>query len=570
MRLLGSARARHGLRRTILHFLGTVSFMFIVTAKQLKELERVDEPQRYAHDSEHLRIVAFSDYRVQDIPLLLEWLKGLSPAPDLLLYAGDDVERFQNGSRNFFEQLAATAAYGLCAVIGNDSPICCEDAHGRIRLLEEVAATRRYIRGKGVRNVHRSPLILGKYAVIGSEGSPPDKWGAIGNIIYPEPSIARHLRLAAKAAKGKHIIVVSHTPPRLALDSAIRFGRRRIGSVALREFIRRRRDVSLVVCGHVHSCGGRAHKTGRCIVVNAASHDDPGAPGRVALIEIKAGKVLSVAWHLLWELASIPGIGAIREGRLRDAGLCNLHQFAEASAHNIDKILKVGHSEAARLQARAASFLKQDVIHRSKLQIPAANRAYLDVETHIRGEFIWLVGLHVEDENKTYSFYAETPKGEKKILSDTLELLNARPDLNLLSYSNCKIEQRMLSQRLAAHGLPTAAIQRIKDIYGDIHACAAFPVQGLNLKNIAEWCGFKYRDAGIDGFSVALLYGASGRLPKSKRQMVIRYNEDDLLALKCIVRYLEKLGEDVPFVLSVTGTEDQGRRSGAGIEFRLT
>jgi hypothetical protein len=39
----------------------------------------------------------------------------------LLLYAGDDVERFQNETRNFLEEITTTAMHGLCTVIGNDS-----------------------------------------------------------------------------------------------------------------------------------------------------------------------------------------------------------------------------------------------------------------------------------------------------------------------------------------------------------------------------------------------------------------------------------------------------------------
>ena len=122
------------------------------------------------------------------------------------------------------------------------------------------------------------------------------KLGALGTVIYPEVSIARHLHRAAKSVTGKHLIVVSHAPPRGAVDLAIRFGTRHIGSTALRNFLFKRRDVPLVICGHVHYCGARSDKLARSTIVNAASHDDPGAPGRVAVIELQSGKVLSVEW----------------------------------------------------------------------------------------------------------------------------------------------------------------------------------------------------------------------------------------------------------------------------------
>ena len=511
----------------------------VITGKEMRMLEQAGEPCQKRWDSESLRLVVFSDYRVQDISLLLDFVRRLQPVPQLLLYAGDDVERFQYGERNFFEELAATATHGLCAVVGNDSAIRHEDSSERVRIFDEVMATRASIRGTNVHNVHCEPVIIGNYAVIGIEGSPLDEtFGAVGTVSYPEVSIARHLHAAAKSVTGKHIIVVSHTPPRGALDLAIRFGTRHIGSTTLRNFLSKRRDVPLVVCGHVHSCGGKSDKLARSTIVNAASHDDQGAPGRVAVIELQSGKVLSVQWHSLWELGSIPGIGAGRESRLKDAGIHNLRQLAEASGQYVAKSIKGGVAEGLSLRARASSLLKQEVVQHSPLRLPAGKRAYLDIETDMLSRFIWLIGVHVEGEDKTYSFYADTAKQEKRILTDMLDFLRARPQINLLSYSGCRMEQRMLSQRLAAYRLPSEIAQSIRDIYFDIHASVAFPTRGLTLKEVAKYCGFEWRDSGMDGFDAALIYG-SGKLPKAKKQMMIRYNEDDLLALKCVVRHLE-------------------------------
>ncbi|MGB9622777.1 MAG: hypothetical protein ACPL07_02920, partial [Candidatus Bathyarchaeia archaeon] len=41
-----------------------------------------------------LKILAFSDYRVHNIDVLLEFVQGLREKPDLIVYAGDDIERF--------------------------------------------------------------------------------------------------------------------------------------------------------------------------------------------------------------------------------------------------------------------------------------------------------------------------------------------------------------------------------------------------------------------------------------------------------------------------------------------
>ena len=270
--------------------------MYVLTrtssARQLKALERLEKPICRECDSDTLRIVAFSDYRVQDISRLLSFIGTLQPAPHVILYAGDDVIRFHCGRQNLFSRLAEKATYGLCAVIGND---CDARNGGETRILRDdqiITAERALIRGRNVHNVHSVPVVIGSYAVIGSEGSPivPGE-GPLGIACYSEVSIARHLRATARTVSGKRLIIVSHAPPRGTLDSAIRFGRRNIGSMALRDFLRKH-DAPLVVCGHVHSCGQQTEKCGKSVIVNAASHDDMGAPGRIAVIDFVEGSVL--------------------------------------------------------------------------------------------------------------------------------------------------------------------------------------------------------------------------------------------------------------------------------------
>ena len=41
-----------------------------------------------------LQILAFSDYRVQDIDLLVDFIQKMQKKPDIILYAGDDIDRF--------------------------------------------------------------------------------------------------------------------------------------------------------------------------------------------------------------------------------------------------------------------------------------------------------------------------------------------------------------------------------------------------------------------------------------------------------------------------------------------
>ena len=181
----------------------------------------------------------------------------------------------------------------------------------------------------------------------------------------------------------------------------------------------------------------------------------------------------------------------------------------------------------------------QDAVLFDVFELPQGERAYIDIETDLSQTFIWLVGIRLEKQARTYSFFADTPAREETMLLRLLAFLHAKPGLQLLSYSNCAFEQRVLPKRLTANRLPTAAVQSIQDIYNDIHQSVAFPFKSTTLKEVSRWCGFQARHPDMQGFEAAVMYG-SGALRKPTKQKLIDYNEDDLLALEHIVRYIEK------------------------------
>jgi Icc-related predicted phosphoesterase len=232
-----------------------------------------------------LRVIAFSDYRTQDIRTLIRHLANRKP--DLVLYGGDDLDRFHCGGENLFEELARHAKYGLCAVAGNDD----KDGHA-------------HITGDGVYAVHRNALIVGAFAVVGLEGAPRFAPGSGDNmnkgyLLYPDFVTSNQIR-RWKQFNDKILIVVSHTPPFGTLDTAMRFGTRSIGSKLLRDHMLATPNIALCVCGHVHSSGGCSARLGRCVVVNAASHDGKRDVGKIAEMVIKSdGGVSPIEWTRL-------------------------------------------------------------------------------------------------------------------------------------------------------------------------------------------------------------------------------------------------------------------------------
>jgi Icc-related predicted phosphoesterase len=178
-------------------------------------------------------------------------------------------ERGKQPDRNFFEELAKRAKYGLLAVIGND----------------EGPEARLWIYGENVYDLHGTVFKVGPFLITGIEGS-TDGLGDSGE--YFEGDVKLRLEFVRGMLKhDERLIIVSHTPPRGVLDRALRYGEEAIGSLALRDFIEEEKRVCLVICGHVHNCSGRYDRLNNAVIVNASSHDDPYSRANVALILVE-------------------------------------------------------------------------------------------------------------------------------------------------------------------------------------------------------------------------------------------------------------------------------------------
>jgi hypothetical protein len=68
-----------------------------------------------------MRLLCFSDWRVQPIEDVYRFISTLDPKPDLILYGGDDIQRFQCDGINHFSALSNyTNQRSVLAVAGND------------------------------------------------------------------------------------------------------------------------------------------------------------------------------------------------------------------------------------------------------------------------------------------------------------------------------------------------------------------------------------------------------------------------------------------------------------------
>jgi len=479
---------------------------------------------------DELSILAVSDIRSQPLDDLFHHLAELTSQPDLIVYAGDDVARFQPpGGPNHFEALASSSRYGLVAVAGND----------------DGPNAWRFIHGKGVHEVHRTPVLIGDVLVVGLEGAPRRPGiPAIGAPLYTEPEIASHLSQALALSSTGPVFVVSHAPPHKVLDRAQRFGDHNIGSRALRDAVLQDSRIQVVICGHCHREGGQTKQLGRAVVINAASHDGPDDFIRVALYEWRRTCTGSPRFNFAYpwgELMCLHGMYRTDFLKLWKAGITRLEGLAAISAEALSAI--VGRSsEAVRcFPLLASARLTSRPLPMAPLYAPPAPRVYFDIETDPYGgdKLCWLIGILDEANGDFRQFHS---RRERRLLKEFADYCASLDHRSLVSYSGSNFDHRNVIHRMKALRIAVpSVIECAVDLLYPVRRALAVPHASYGLKSVAESLGFSYRHPDLGGFTVGLegYKLATGQKPITRQ--LLEYNEDDVRSLQHVVSRVQAL-----------------------------
>ena len=368
-----------------------------------RERDRVRTPWkaigRIADESEWLRWEGDSETFLSEAIRI----SGRRPPPDLLPHelpktVPDALQLlYSDFEQSRLEKLARHARFGLVGVAGND----CLPGHERV------------LKSSHVTDLYKRPVNIEGWGFAGIEGAitsgpargDPAARNAIGFILQSDKEAARHLsdQVDVLGVSLERLVVVSHTPPRGMLDTALRFGVHRIGSPALRQFVKRQQP-ALVLTGHCHSSGRRSEWAGRTLVINGASDDTKAKQCAAAIVELVAGEPPQLRWlsPIRKSVLFMPGVGPKRQARLNEDGVHTLDQLFDASPEII---------RSARLSIRKVDALKEALetnspvwIKHKQIELPQ-QAIFYDVETGLGigldGEWPepqhpWLIGAMIE------------------------------------------------------------------------------------------------------------------------------------------------------------------------------
>ena len=299
-----------------------------------------------------------------------------------------------------------------------------------------------------------------------------------------------------------------HSPPRNALDLGLRFGVREIGSKALRAFIEKNeKRAPLVVCGHVHSQGGLSMQIEKTTIVNVASHDNPGEPGRIAIIDLINNKVQILWYKILGEYETNEVLRIFRVGpktfqKLKEAGITTLDKLIAADIEGLSKSLACAPHVASKILTRAKAVSQKKIIPFGKISPLEDDAALLDIETDLTQNLVWLIGIYFPRTDELIQLVAHNPSEEKTVLEDFLKKIHGFTG-KIYTFSGTKFDERVIKKRLLNFGLDTSKLPEFIDLGICIQRSFALPFKSYGLKSIAEYLGYKYKHPELDGRTVA-------------------------------------------------------------------
>jgi len=476
--------------------------------------------------ADSIRILAFSDWRVQDIGDVFRFAQSIEPV-DFILYGGDDLGRFEEEGFNYFSELAShTKSNQVLAVIGND----------------DLYLQKKVLKAKGVHDLYSQSYIFKNFAFIGLEAS------TSGPALFQhkEEHFEEHLKRQFKQARGKRLVVLSHTPPFGILDRGIRFAEKdeftsHIGSTSLRDFVEKN-PVDLIICGHCHSQGGNTEELGATTIVNVSSHDNRGAKGKFAVISLTKDGAVDVEWHDTLEmidassLRQIYGIGPATSEKLIKGGVRTIREFVNCKdLAKLSFSSELSEKHLGLLQLRGRSKLENKVFQVAPFSIDQKKAIFFDIETDIACRRVWLIGLQID--GKFNQLYADNWKQEKKILVEFSKILAANPDYTLISFSGTNFDYRVTLGAMQRHRMKTNHLESHShiDLSTLLRRCFVFPNQRFALKELGSYLKYPFKNPDLDGLAVALAYHRHAEEGKPLSKRILKYNEDDVMALPFLI-----------------------------------
>lgn len=246
-------------------------------------------------------------------------------------------------------------------------------------------------------------------------------------------------------------------------------------------------------------------------------------------------------------LSLLAGVTPNRYQQLQTLGLTTKEAIAATEIPQLETTL--GRSIATTLVRQAQAIVTNQAILQKlppKLFPDSPVELYFDIEAEPELHLDYLLGVLVVDKiAQTQEFHpllAETPDQESLIWQQFLTLVQRYPHAPIYHFSDYELDT--VSRLAHTYGITGITLGALRSRFIDLHPLVTgtviLPVEGYSLKQVAKWLGFAWRDPATTGADCVCLYDQwLARGDRVLLDQVLRYNEDDCLATRCLKDWLE-------------------------------
>ncbi len=245
------------------------------------------------------------------------------------------------------------------------------------------------------------------------------------------------------------------------------------------------------------------------------------------------------------DLMQIHNINPKEAKKLREYGITTLNQLIEHK--NLAELAyrsKISLSTLNKYKLKAESLVNNEIYQIAPFTIPDESFIYLDIETDIKSEKIWLIGLEID--GKYTQFYADTWEQEEEILLKFVKVLKANPKVTLLSFSGTNFDFRVLKNAMERFGMDAKELTSHLhiDLCTLIKRSFIVPNQSYKLKDLGELFKYPFKHTHLDGYAAARKYLTHIEKGEPLEQEVLEYGEDDVKVLPFLIEAIKK-GEGI-------------------------
>jgi predicted RecB family nuclease len=229
--------------------------------------------------------------------------------------------------------------------------------------------------------------------------------------------------------------------------------------------------------------------------------------------------------------------------QLHAAGLGTLEAVSQVREEQLVAIRGMGAKTAAKTVRQARALVDGQAVRfgEPNLPEPRNGEAFFDIESYPPEDLHYLFGLLVQREGRAVYEYelAERPGEERGAWERFLRRVDALdgPVYHYGRYERTTV--RTLASRYGADPRADRLLDRLVDLRTALTGCAALPVRGYSLKQVAPWLGFEWTGATQAADDSMVAYERWLRTGRREHlDGLLVYNEEDVRATRTIRNWL--------------------------------